>query len=128
MIFQRKIHQINSPTLRSVVGGEGESLREGEGSDFAIQAPSPSLKKEKNHFRDSNLTENQQYFRISNLFRLALFPQSQDHKAHKPSHQVLFESLEDMLHYQPHLEIFPLARHKLYQIIFQNFQVAFVWG
>ena len=32
---------------KSVVGGEGESLREGEGSDFAIQAPSPSLKKEK---------------------------------------------------------------------------------
>ena len=28
---------------KSVVGGEGESLREGEGSDFAIQAPSPSL-------------------------------------------------------------------------------------
>ena len=41
---------------RSVVGGEGESLREGEGSDFAIQAPSPSLKKEKTA-RDSDTEE-----------------------------------------------------------------------
>ena len=45
LIFSRKSITINPPTSRSVVGGEGESLREGEGSDFAIQAPSPSLKK-----------------------------------------------------------------------------------
>ena len=41
LIFFRKSITINPPTLRSVVGGEGESLREGEGSDFAIQVPYP---------------------------------------------------------------------------------------